>query len=93
MIHLVKLALVDGFMHHLHMTEKLLWSSLVEDGDSEMHAVRDLDLQSVVLTVNKVLFRDICYGWFDTSAPLTVLRLQSFWDRLSGRHLFQCGTK
>ena len=43
MVSLVKFALVDGFKHHLHMTKELLWSSLVEDGDGEMHVVRDLD--------------------------------------------------
>ena len=30
MVGLVKFALVDGFQHHLHMTEKLHRSSLVE---------------------------------------------------------------
>ena len=43
MVGLVKFALVDVLKNHLHMTEELLWSSLVEDGDGEMHVVKDLD--------------------------------------------------
>ena len=36
MVSHVKFELVDGFKLHLHMTEELLWSSLMEDGDGEM---------------------------------------------------------
>ena len=80
MIGLVKLALVDGLKHHLHMTEELLWSSLVEDGDGEVHVIGDLDLEGAILTLNDLLFRDICNRWLDMAASLTLLRLQSFRD-------------
>jgi hypothetical protein len=33
LIGLVKLALVDGLKHRLHMTEELFWGPLVEDSD------------------------------------------------------------
>ena len=86
LISLDKLALVDGLNHHLHMTEELFWSSLVEDGDGEMHVVRQLDLQDAVLAFDDILFWD-CNGWLDTAAPLTILRLQSFRDGFSSRQL------
>ena len=87
LVGLVKLALVDGFKHHLHMTEELLWSSLVEDGDDEVHVVGHLDFHGVVLAFDDILFRGLCDGWLDTTTPLTLLRLQSFRDRFGGRHL------
>ena len=80
MISLDKLALVDGLKHHLHMTEELFWGPLVEDSDGEMHVIRDLDLEGAVLTLDDFLSRDICDGWLDTAASLTLLRLQSFRD-------------
>ena len=64
-------------MHHLHLTEELCWGSLVEDSDSEVHIVRDLDLEGAVLALNDFFFRDICLGQLDTAASLTFLRFQS----------------
>jgi hypothetical protein len=60
---IVKLALVESLKHHLHMAKELFWSSLVEDGDSEVHVVGDLDLEGVVLTLDNFLFRDV-FGVF-----------------------------
>jgi hypothetical protein len=51
LIGLVKLALVDGLKHHLHMTEELFWGPLVDDTDSEMHVIGHLDLEGTVLTL------------------------------------------
>jgi hypothetical protein len=62
------------------MTEELLWSSLVENSDGEVHFVGDLDLEGAVLTLDDFLFRDVCNGWLDMTASLTLLRLQSFKD-------------
>ncbi len=69
------------------MTEELLWSSLVKDGVSEVHVVGDLDVQGAVLAFDDVLYRNVGNGLLDTSAPLTLLRLQSFWDGLCDRYL------
>ncbi len=52
----------------------------MENSDGEMHMVRDLDLEGAILTLDDLLFRDICNGWLDMAASLTLLRLQSFWD-------------
>ncbi len=79
--------LVDGFKRHLHMTEELFWCSLVEDGDSEVHVVGHLDFHGAVLAFGDILVRDVCDGWLDMAAPLTLLRLQSFRDGFGGRHL------
>ena len=62
MIGLVKLALVDGFKHHLHMTEELLWSSLVEDGDGEVHVIGHLDYHGAVLAFDDILVSDELAG-------------------------------
>ena len=77
---LYQACLVDGLKHHLHMTEELFWGPLVENSDGEMHVIGNLDLEGTVLTLSNFLFRDICNGWLDTAASLTLLRLQSFRD-------------
>ena len=69
------------------MTEELFWRSLVEDGDGEVHVVGQLDFHGTVLAFGDIRFSDVCDGWLDTVAPLTLLRLQSFRDRFGGRHL------
>ena len=78
MIGLVKLALVNGLKHHLHLTDERFWGPLVEDSDGEVHVIRDLDLEGAVLTRNDFLFMDICIGWLDMAASLTFLTCQSF---------------
>jgi len=71
---------VDGLKYYLHVTKHLFWGPLVEESDSKMHVVRNLDLECAVLTLDDFLFRDICDGWLDMAASLTLLRLQSFRD-------------
>jgi hypothetical protein len=75
------------------MTEELLSRSFVEDGDSEMHIIRDLDLQGTFLTVEEILFRNVLHGWLDTSASLAFLRLQFIGDGFCRRHLLEGITK
>jgi len=87
MVGLVNLVLVYCFKHHLHMTEELFWSSLVEDGDGEVHVIGHLDFQGAVMAFSDIRFRGVCNGWLDTATLLTLLRLQSFWDGFSSRHL------
>ena len=65
------------------MVEELLRGSLVEDSDGKLHLLGHPDLHGAVMSgiLCSILFGYVGYGWLATpGAPLTLLRLESFWD-------------
>ncbi len=67
----------------MDMIEELLRGSLVEDSDSRLHFVGDLDLHGAVMggVLCSILLGYVGYRWLALPrAPLTLLRLESFWD-------------